>query len=117
MKVISTDSSGKVWMVGDSIAMPTDLNGIVLTTYILTAEQEAAFSKLADNRAGTIFDGAIFRAVPPDAPVVPTPTTLQDLEAYLKAKPSRLGALKALLPYEHSCLKKTTNQRLTSRLH
>ena len=62
---LGTDAQGKVWLVGDSI--PAEWNGIALTTHDLTPGQIAAYAALPE-RAGTLFDGSAFTAIPAPAP-------------------------------------------------
>ena len=54
-------NEGKVVLSGS--CLPTDWNGLTLTVYTLTADQEAAFSALRADRKETHFDGVTFTAV------------------------------------------------------
>lgn len=58
---IATNSQGKVVLVGD--ALPTDWNGLTLTVYDITLEQEAEYNALPSDRAGATFDGNSFAIV------------------------------------------------------
>lgn len=59
---IATDGTGKVILVGQSL--PTDWNGIALAVRALSPEQETAYLALPTARAGVMFDGQSFAAIP-----------------------------------------------------
>lgn len=81
------DPNGKVWMVGNSGAEADTMewNDLTLTCKVLDEAQEASYVALPKKRGDITFDGALFSAAPPTPPP-PTPISVEDLVALLKAK-------------------------------
>lgn len=91
--IVGIDASGQVLLVtenGNISSMPTTLNGVAITAIVLNDAQEKAYKALPSDRAGTLFDGKDFTAIPATqiAAAKPLPSfgSADDLAGYLRLK-------------------------------